>query len=52
MELGVVTTRQNVGFPCSFFVLSLSVFHGKGDEVDTGAGGVKRGYDPTATPQR
>ena len=38
MELGVVMTRQNFGFHCSFFVLSLSVCQGKGDEVDTGAG--------------
>ena len=38
MELGVVMTRQNFGFPSSFFALSLSVCQGKGDEVDTGAG--------------
>ena len=38
MELGVVMTCQNFGFPCSFFVLSLSVCQGKWDEVDTGAG--------------
>ena len=25
MELGVVMTRQNFGFPCSFFVLLLFV---------------------------
>ena len=37
MEFGVVITRQNFGFHCSFFVLSLSVCQGKGEEVDTSA---------------
>ena len=30
MELGVVTTRQNFGFPCFFFVLSLFVCQSNG----------------------
>ena len=39
MELGVVMNRQNVVFPCSFFVLSLFVVPGQGrTEVDTSAG--------------
>ena len=46
MELGVVMTSQNLGFPCSFFVLllSLSVCQGKWEmEVDTYAVEAKRG---------
>ena len=44
MELGVVMTRQNFGFPCSFFVLLLFVVPGQvGTEVDTSAGQAKRG---------
>ena len=44
MGLGVFTTRQNFGFPCSFFVLLLFVVPGQGGtEVDTSAGQAKRG---------
>ena len=44
MELGVVMTRQNFGFPCSFFVLLLFVVPGQGvTDVDTSAGQAKRG---------
>ena len=39
MELGVVMTRQNFGFPCSFFALSLSVCQGKGGRRSTRARG-------------
>ena len=38
MELGVVMTRQNFEFPCSFFGLLLFVVPGQGwTEVDTSA---------------
>ena len=44
MELGVVMTRQNFGFPCSFFVLLFVVpGQGLGAEVDTSAGQAKLG---------
>ena len=44
MELGVITTRQNFGFLCSFFVLLLFVVPWQGvTEVDTSAWQAKRG---------
>ena len=39
MELGVVTTRHNFGFPCSFFVvLFVCCARAMVTEVDTSAG--------------